>query len=52
MRKQRSSGVPSKMRWIDRWILIRKNRTRAVQVVMSIADRPWFLRPFWFGRNF
>ncbi|CAX32054.1 Hypothetical protein PMT_2535 [Prochlorococcus marinus str. MIT 9313] len=40
------------MRWIDRWILIRKNRTRAVQVVMSIADRPWFLRPFWFGRKF
>ncbi|MED5264109.1 MAG: hypothetical protein VX532_03925 [Cyanobacteriota bacterium] len=34
---------------IDRWILSRENRTCDVQTGMSIADRPWFSRPFWFG---
>ncbi|WP_063395343.1 hypothetical protein [Prochlorococcus sp. MIT 1306] len=34
---------------IDRWILSRENRTRDVQNGMSIANRPWFSRPFWFG---
>ncbi len=38
--KQRSSGVPSRMRWIDRWICIRENRTRAVWEEMSSPNRP------------
>ena len=44
--KQRSPGLPSKMRWVDRWILIDANRIRDVQEVMPSPDRPWFLRPF------
>ena len=39
------------MRPIDRWILSRENRTRDVYDGTSIADRPWFSRPFWFGRT-
>jgi len=44
--KQRSSGLPSQMRWVDRWILIDANRIRDVQEVMPSPDRTWFLRPF------
>ncbi|WP_036911960.1 MULTISPECIES: hypothetical protein [unclassified Prochlorococcus] len=50
--KSSCSGLRLSRRWIGRYILIRENRTRAVYGVMSIADRPWFLRPFWFGRKF
>ncbi len=50
--KQRSSGLPSNMRWVDRWILIDANRIRAVEEEMSNADRPWLSLPFRFGRTF
>ncbi len=44
--KQTSSGLPSKMRWVDRWILMYANRMRDVQEVMPSPDQPWLLRPF------